>query len=360
MVSSGTLRLLSELADGEIDDVGPTVDGADGEVRYPEAERVVDERDEPAYETLESLARRGICRRTFEEKVYVCPDCDAEGLRFTTVCRDCGSAHTVETELFVHEDCGRAAPRERYRSADADGSVCPHCDEPVASLAESDSRREHVCRDCGSREPRPANGLRCDDCAVIHDPETGIELPLYRYDFGADGEAWYRDQVAARRTIAEELEGRGYDADVDVAVGGEERSSSNNRNSERSGDGEAPEVSRTAGADGDGDGDGAYPVHLRAADDLLGDAVVADVHERPDRDDAEWLRAAAAAVDGRGVLVTTSGEITEGAAEVARANDLRVLRHRGGELDGSYETTEGRTGSTVIQRITAGVRQRLG
>ncbi|WP_049997730.1 TackOD1 domain-containing metal-binding protein [Halococcus sediminicola] len=325
MVSPGTLTALTALADGSQAEYEPTIDTDSGTVSYPDAAARLGTGDPAAFEVLEALARRGILGKTFEEKVYLCPGCGAEGMAYTTACPGCGSAHTVETELFEHMTCGHIAPREEFEVGPEE-YVCPDCEARLDSLDGVERGMRHVCQDCGSYSESPEHGLRCRDCGDIYAPGDATERVLCRYALTDEGTRWVEAQLAARESMVETLEERGFDARANTTVdtGGSEQ-----------------------------------PVHVYGEDALLDSRVVAAVHERPGREAATQLRDIAAATDARPYLVTTLGAVEEGVVAIAEGADMRILSaDRDGSLSNDYQVAEDRrTSPSLVQRIASAVKQ---
>lgn len=326
MVSPGKLTVLTALADGSVPEYEPTIDPDTGAVSYPEVTRQLHDGDPTAHETLESLSRREILSKTFEEKVYVCPGCSTEGMQYTTACPGCGSAYTIETELFEHMDCGHIAPRAEFETGPEE-FVCPGCEATLDSLENVERGLRHVCQECDSYFETPEHGLRCRGCADIYVPSETVERVLCRYELTDSGRRWVETQISARESIVETLEERGFDASANTTVTGE------------------------SGTD--------HPVHVYAEDVLLDSRIVAAIHERPEGDDAAALSEAATDLDARPIMVTTLGTVGESVARLAERNDMRILSaHTDGSLERDYEVTDDpRTTQSLVQRIASAVKQ---
>lgn len=325
MASPGVLRLLTELSDGSIDEFTPVIDD-NGEVDYPDVRRHLDERDGPAFEVLESLVSREVLYGDFRDKAYVCPNCDIEGMRYTTVCSECGSPNTIEMELLEHVECGGVAPESHFRTEDGE-YVCPDCGFTLHP-EHTELLDKYVCQTCGEIADMPSHGLRCRECETVCDPAETIEWVLYAYGFERNGEQWLETQLTARQAMVEMLRDRGFAVDVDTTV--------------------TDDMETT------------YPVHLYGEDDLLGDRVVADVHERPNADDVEDLRMAASAVRARAVLITTSGSVSERAATLAQETDIGLLSlQQDGSLRREFETTSAVNQQSVFERLTSSVKRQF-
>lgn len=328
MVSPGTLRLLTNLADGRVDEYVPRIDEESGSVSYPDAVEVLDASDGSPVEVLESLARRDVLAREFEEKIYRCSDCGAEGMAYTTACPACESPHTVETELLEHADCGCVEPRAAFETAGNYGEyVCPGCEQALPSFdIDTRNHRRYVCRECGERAEDPAHRLRCRACSRVSEPSRAVERVCCRYSLDDFGEAWVETQLSVRESIADALREKGFDVTVDTTV---------------------------TGPAGD-----QQPIHVLAEDDFLGDRVVASLGEWPDADDVSALRTAAQGIGARALLVTTSGSLSTDAAALAADSDVAVMRPReDGTLERDYEAgSEPSDRTTLLQRLTSAVK----
>jgi hypothetical protein len=325
MASPGVLRLLTELADGSREEYTPRIDD-EGQVIFPGVKEHIDRSDGDPFEVLESLARQGVLYREFRDKAYICPDCSAEGMSYMTICPDCGSPNTIEMELLEHIECGGVAPQERFQTEDGEYE-CPDCGLSLHP-EHTELLNQHVCQTCGERAERPRDSLRCRECVTICEPSEAIEWVLYSYGFEQDGERWLETQLSARQSMVEMLEGRGFTVDVETTVTSE--------NGEE------------------------FPVHVYGEDDLLGDRVVADVHERPNATDVENLRRAATAAGGRCLLISTSGTVSEQAAELATTDEVGLLSlQQDGSLCRDYEKTANDNQQSVFNRITSGVRRQF-
>lgn len=316
MVAPDRLQLLVDLSEGTVEEYTPDVNDT-GDVSYPRANQTI---EGDARETLEMLAGRDLLYKEFEEKVYLCPSCDQEGMQYTTVCPFCESPYAIEEDLLEHRECKTKRPREEF--VEGDELWCPTCDERIAEDEVYDSRG-YLCYDCDECSTSPEHRLWCRSCDRITLLENSTERVLCRYGLTTIGEEWIESQLSARETIREALESRGFDTRTDEPV----------------------EIDGITGR-----------VHVFGEDPLLDRAVLVDVHERATLDDAEWLRDAADGNDA--ILVTTSGSVNEQVATFARDQGIKILTvGRDGGLHREFDVTEGEDRPTLIQRLTSAVSQ---
>ncbi len=308
MDSPGTVRLLSALRDGSLDEIRPILDIDTGTVTYPNAAEYLDDNDGGTFEVLELLAERDLLHREFQEKQYICPRCESKGMQYTTVCPSCESPQTIRTDSYRHPDCGYEGIREQFVSENA--VVCPNCEAELDSLKRLESNVAHVCEDCDEVFEKPEHRLRCRDCHHVADPLQTIERVLYQYFLSERGAAWVDEQLTARQALAEAFEDRKLRTEIDTTV-----------------------------TDASGD---EVPVHIHARDDLLNDHVIGAIYERPHRNDISALRNLASGAGARATLVTTSGEIVgDDAGTLLTDADLTVLRlATDGTLKREYDVVE--------------------
>lgn len=307
MVSPGKLRLLTALSEDSLEELRPTIDEETGTVVYPDAKRRLDRSDGPVIEVLEELADHDLLVREFQEKVYICPQCETEGMQYTTVCPSCESPHTIQTEKYRHPTCDFEGVREQF--ADGDAVTCPNCDASLESLEDLETGPANVCENCATVFEMPEHRLRCRECRHAFPPRETIEQVLYQYYLSERGARWVDEQQTARQRVAEIFEERSLATEIDATV--------------------------TDGAGED------VPVHVYAKDELLDDRVVAGVHERPTEDDVRQLRETAAALDARATLVTTSGEIVgDDVGTLLSDEELTVLSLSGDTLQREFQVTD--------------------
>lgn len=306
MVSPGSLRLVAALDDGTPEAYEPVVDD-EGAVSYPEATRALDPADGVPRDVLESLAEREVLSRSFEGKVYCCPECGREGMRYTTACPECASAHLVQRPVVRCPDCDHVAPATAFERG-GEAVSCPACDA-TTTADEADSTEQYVCQACGERAESAVHALRCRDDGFLCHPTDAIEHVLYRYSLEASGQQWLDAQLAARRAVADTFSDRGHDVEVDTKVTG------------------------ASGTD--------HHLHVYASDDLLGERLVADVHELPTVGDVAHLQEASTDLDARPLLVSTLGTVSEAVADRAARDDVTVLTvDEEGEIDRDYDVTD--------------------
>src|SRR5262249_19620199 len=105
---------------------------------------------EGAAHDLDALARLGLLRTAFFERLHMCPKCADARLAFREVCASCQSADVRRGEVLHHYACGHVAPEERFWQQAS--LACPSCGVSL----------RHV----GIDFERPAALLYCNACGL--------------------------------------------------------------------------------------------------------------------------------------------------------------------------------------------------
>lgn len=318
MVSPEDLQLVGYLID-EGDEFDPEI-ADNGAVSYPKVEEILGKNNDDPVDVLEGFTARGVLANEFVSKVYVCPECSAEGMQYTTVCPTCEAAHAVEMTVFEH-DCGYIGPKEEFKSGEY---RCPNCEIALQS-EDLDEKEHYVCKECGEVFATPDDRLWCRECLYMFPSRETIERVLYRYSLTPNGERWYDRHRSARRAVAEALQERRFETEIDATV--------------------------TQGAE-------VQSVHVLAEDDLMGEQRVVTIHETPDTKSVDEFCAFAESIGADPIIVTTSGTVEENVAARAEDSELKLLTFtEDGTLEAEYETTESAAAHRqgLFQRLTGAV-----
>lgn len=139
------------------------------------------------------------------------------------------------------------------------------------------------------------------DCTVVlSDPHETFEISLDTITLSDIGPDWLQGRMGARQATGDLLEGRGFDVAVNTTVTGE------------------------SGLD--------YPVHVHAADDVLGIDIAIGMTETVTPDDVLALKTVAADTGSRPLLVTMTAP-DDADRSFATRHDVGVIRADDGSPD---------------------------
>lgn len=315
MVSPGELRLVTKLTEKE--SFEPEITDA-GTVSYPDVAQLLDDADGNPTDVLERFASRDVLANEFVSKVYVCSECTAEGLQYTTVCPACEAPNAVETLILEHA-CGYADPEMEFGGED--NYHCPDCEMELQS-EDVEKKKRYVCNECAEISDVPDERLWCRECFSIFQTLEAIERVLYRYSLTSNGKQWLSRQKGARQTIAEALMERRFETEIDTTV--------------------------TTDAE-------SWSIHVFAEDSMMGDQRVVSIHEMTDTESVDEFCEIANSLEAHPIVITTSGTVEEEVAARAESSELTLLSFdEDGALNTEYDTV-GSEKQGFLQRLTAAI-----
>jgi hypothetical protein len=149
---------------------------------------------------LAALCRAGLLRRSFHDRIHVCPTCQDARLAFREVCGACQSPNVRRGEALHHYRCGHVACEDRFRrGADL---VCPACEGRLRHVGIDYERPTGLlfCDACGVSDGEGITRARCLACGAVSTPEAVGERVIWTYEITAEGQAAARaGDVRARR-----------------------------------------------------------------------------------------------------------------------------------------------------------------
>ncbi|MBS3736509.1 MAG: hypothetical protein V5A77_07170 [Candidatus Bipolaricaulota bacterium] len=206
-----SIRLLEELAKGKLEGIEPTIDHSEGatEIRYPEAEEILDLEPEAVKEKLENFVERHLLKKKFLMPVFLCPDCELE-TRFTPYCPYCQSMHLEKRGAIEHLSCGYIGLESEFDKVNQ--LVCPECNDQLEALGVDYSKpgSHFICKDCGETFDKPEEGMFCQECGKIHDLSETRKKEIYKYQLNEDMQQWIREKLLPLQQFEKYFENKGY------------------------------------------------------------------------------------------------------------------------------------------------------
>jgi hypothetical protein len=130
--------------------------------------QIVRYRDETAIAGIqteaEALARAGLLRKSFFEKVQCCPSCTSARLIVREECAHCRSADVTEEPIIHHLRCGYQGPERDFRQGR--DLVCPKCRHHCEHFSVDYDKPGTLvlCNACGHTTGEAEVGFKCLDC----------------------------------------------------------------------------------------------------------------------------------------------------------------------------------------------------
>jgi hypothetical protein len=215
------VRLFELLIDKNIPGIEPVfAPQRDSWVSYPAVESELGADADYAALLLEDLSRLGYLNRQFYDKVLLCPACNSQDLKLTTVCPKCRSAHLERKRLLEHKNCGYVGVESDFTKNA--GRTCPKCRVELALVGNdyTDKGLRYQCRACEAVIDIPDENWTCRSCRRTCPKGDVRELLMYSYMLDQTQISKLRVERIPKARVREFLTREGYDIQESVQATG--------------------------------------------------------------------------------------------------------------------------------------------
>jgi len=187
---------------------------------YPVVEQTLNVKGKEAVAILESLADKGILKRSFFDKLLRCPRCQSINLRPSTHCPKCGSGNIVRGRILEHPACGYVGVEDEFTSAGR--YVCPRCKMDLRTIGVDYQSRGVLrkCRDCGEVFNTSVLKWRCLKCSSLADEDKIDELNIYAYSLDETKRNWLEFELQPKVQFVDLLRRHGYEVTENARLTG--------------------------------------------------------------------------------------------------------------------------------------------
>ncbi len=213
-------KLLEELIEKRKEELKPQFDPSFEKLyRYPEAEEILEKPPLITFYLIEDLARLGYLKKIFKEKLFLCPVCNSNELKYETYCPKCHSAYILKMKAIEHQ-CGYLGKLETYQ----DGKIlrCPKCLQELQIIGEDYKfySAYYQCQDCEEYFKEPKEFWHCRKCGAIIEKENLKEVSLFSYQLKEEGVSELKLKTLPKEQIINFLKSQGYEVEESVKVNG--------------------------------------------------------------------------------------------------------------------------------------------
>lgn len=136
---------------------------------------------------LEQLARSGLLKRTFFDRVHVCGVCGSARMPVREICTGCGNTELYEEALIHHYRCGYQALRTHFEQGQ--DLICPKCNRTLRhyGLDYDAPGAAYRCGSCEEIFSEPDVAFTCADCGTETTGEKVSTADWYNYELTSDG-----------------------------------------------------------------------------------------------------------------------------------------------------------------------------
>jgi hypothetical protein len=219
--SDAAMKLVTEMLAGRIVDIRPQLDfTTEMGFIYPAVEQALKVKNKEAVAILESLAEKGLLKKTFFDRLLQCPFCQSINLRPSIHCPKCGSGDVVRGRVLEHFACKYVDMEEEFMVRGR--YICPSCKMELRTMG-TDYQSQGVlrkCRDCNEIFSVPLIKWRCLKCS-LHTNEDGIsEMSIYSYNLDETRRTLLEFELQPKARFMEFLRQHGYEVTENARVHG--------------------------------------------------------------------------------------------------------------------------------------------
>jgi len=187
---------------------------------YPIVEQTLNVKGKKAVAILESLADRGVLKKSFYDRLLRCPRCQSINLRPSTNCPKCSSGNITRGRILEHSACGYVGVEDEFTSAGR--YVCPRCKLELRTLGADYQSRGVLrkCRDCGEVFSTPLIKWSCLKCSSLADEDKVDEVSIYSYSIDETKRNWLDFELQSKGQFLEFLRQHGYEVTENARVKG--------------------------------------------------------------------------------------------------------------------------------------------
>ncbi|MEX2484298.1 MAG: hypothetical protein WED10_07060 [Brumimicrobium sp.] len=158
---------------------------------YPEASISFSPRDEHNLLTiLETAESEGLFTSVFNDRIYLCTNCQTGILSYREVCPKCNSADSKAEDLVHHFSCAYVGPISDFKNAIDDELNCPKCNKNLNHIGVDYDKPSllHTCKKCDHKYQDYHVKAKCITCLHDNDVENLIPRTVKNYYLTKKGE----------------------------------------------------------------------------------------------------------------------------------------------------------------------------
>ncbi len=151
---------------------------------YPEASIYFTPRDEhKLLNVMKTAEIEGLFTSEFNDRIYLCTNCETGILSYREVCPKCSSANSKAEDLVHHFSCAYVGPISDFQNAIDDELNCPKCNKFLNHIGVDYDKPAllHTCNKCGHKYQDYHVKAKCITCYHDNDVENLIPRTISNY-----------------------------------------------------------------------------------------------------------------------------------------------------------------------------------
>ena len=215
------MRLVLALLSGQTAQIKPRLDlSSELGFSYPSVEELLGTDSKTTLGLLEDLSEQGVLKRTFFDKLLLCPQCRSLNLRPSIHCPKCGSANIVRGRVLEHSACSYVGTEEEFMSSK--GMVCPKCKVELQTQGVDYKSLGLLrkCRQCSEVFSEAAMKWSCLRCYSVTPEGKVDEVNINSYSLDESKRSRLEFETRPKSSLVEFLKERGYHVRENAVVQG--------------------------------------------------------------------------------------------------------------------------------------------
>lgn len=151
---------------------------------YPEASIYFIPRDEHnLLDILTTAEQEGLFTSEFNDRIYLCTNCETGILSYREVCPKCNSANSKAEDLVHHFSCAYVGPISDFKNTIDDELNCPKCNKFLNHIGVDYDKPAllHTCNKCGHKYQDYHVKAKCITCHHDNDVENLVPRSILNY-----------------------------------------------------------------------------------------------------------------------------------------------------------------------------------
>lgn len=140
---------------------------------------------------LEMAWQDGVFIKRFQDRVYLCANCQSGHLSYRETCTKCASPNTESFDIVHHFPCAYVGPINDFSNDLDDQLNCPKCLKRLRHIGVDYDKPSvlHICKNCDNRFQDFNVRARCMSCTHDNPVATLVSKEIAEYELTRKGES---------------------------------------------------------------------------------------------------------------------------------------------------------------------------
>jgi len=161
------------------------------------------------FRILNIAVSEGLFKAEFEQRVYLCTNCEGGYLNYREVCPQCSSSDSEAEDLVHHFPCAYVGPIADFKNTIDDALNCPKCNKSLRHIGVDYDKPSvlHTCRKCNHQYQDYNVKAKCLLCSFDNEVDKLIPKAVNHYSLTKKGESIAINGYISTSTDFDEIPG---------------------------------------------------------------------------------------------------------------------------------------------------------